>query len=91
MLQTIVKEAIHKYRDKAIALGYLTEVKHLNIMTELEDEAERYLRDQFQAHLDEHYKDGTECEDIVNMSELFVLSRDLLTHRYTVGEYIGRE
>lgn len=88
MIETVVLNAFNKYRDKAVAVGFLLPYEHDVIMRELEREAEDALRVQIQGHLDAHRADNTQCEDLAKLTEMFIVTTDL-KGRHTVGEYIG--
>ncbi len=89
MLNEIAIHAIERYYKVAIQLGVMTLKDHELVMKTLRTEAEDEMRNTIQLHLDQDHRDGTKCTDLVGISKLFILTKDLWAGQYTVGAYIG--
>ncbi len=89
MFNELVVKAIEKYNEAALRLGVMDVGAHKLVMEVLYSEAEDSLRNELQEHFNCHYHAGEKCDDLANISKLFVITTELSTGRHVVGAYIG--
>ena len=89
MFNELVVKALEKYSEAALRIGAMCPGDHELVMAVLYTEAEDSLRNELQEHFNCHYHAGEKCDDLANISKLFILTKDLWTGQYTVGAYIG--
>jgi hypothetical protein len=82
----MIEGVLSIYVSTAIDAGYITMAQHDDVMIRLKQRAMKELRTEIQEHLDGHAKDGTECEELPHIIEMFNVTRESVNGRLIVGE-----